>query len=62
MNCPLCKADTFVLQTDAPDRRRQCTRCGHRFSTTEVLKDELARSERIIADAQALADRIKAAA
>lgn len=50
-----------MLKTDDTERRRECTGCGHKFVTSEILRDELERSRRIIADAQALADRIKEA-
>lgn len=62
MNCPLCKADTVVLHTDDNDRRRRCTSCDHRFTTTEVLKAELERSNRLIEEAKALAERIRSEA
>ena len=62
MNCPLCHSDTFIVRTDDTVRRRQCSHCGHRFTTTEILKAELERSQRIIEAAEALAERIKAAA
>ena len=62
MNCPVCSHETRVLRTDDTVRRRQCTRCGHAFVTAEILKEELERSQRIIEDAQALAERIKQAA
>lgn len=62
MNCPLCNLPSKVLTKDGDARRRECNTCGHRFTTAEVLKSELERSERIIREAQALADRIKAAA
>lgn len=60
MNCPVCSADSRVIKTDATVRRRECTRCKYRFTTAEVLKDELERRERLIGDAQALAERIVA--
>ena len=62
MNCPVCNHETRVLRTDDTVRRRECIRCGHRFITAEILKDELERSRRIIEDAQALAERIRRAA
>lgn len=62
MNCPLCRSDTVVLKKDQADRRRKCTQCGNRFTTTEVLKDEHERRERIIEDAKALAERLSEAA
>lgn len=40
MNCVRCGRDTNVLDTRMVDfmlrRRRQCSHCGHRFSTYEV--------------------------
>ena len=62
MNCPVCSHDTRVLRTDDTVRRRECVRCGHKFITAEILKDELERSKRIIEDAKALAERIQAEA
>lgn len=62
MNCPVCSADSFIVRTDGQIRRRQCTRCKHRFTTTEVLKDELERKDRLIGDAVALAEKLTAGA
>lgn len=62
MNCPVCKAGTVVLKKDENDRRRRCTRCGNRFTTREVLKDEHERRERLLEDAKALAERLREAA
>lgn len=62
LNCPVCNGDTRVLRTDETERRRECVRCGHRFPTVEVLKDDHERSLRIIEDARALAERIQKAA
>ena len=43
MKCPRCQAETRVLETREPKRRRECTdpACGHRFSTVEVSTAEL---------------------
>lgn len=41
MRCPKCDGDTQVLETRQTRRRRQCLVCGHRFSTFEVLSDNL---------------------
>jgi transcriptional regulator NrdR family protein len=62
MNCPICNSESRVLTKEGCARRRECTKCGNRFTTAEVLKAELERSERIIRDAQALAERIQKAA
>lgn len=60
MNCPVCSNDTRVVRTDGTVRRRECTVCKHRFTTAEVLKDELERRDRIIGDAVALAEKLTA--
>lgn len=62
MNCPVCDGDTHILRTDNTERRRECERCGHCFTTAEILKSEHERSQRIIEDAKALADRIRQSA
>lgn len=41
MQCPQCNAATHVLETRQTRRRRQCLSCGHRFSTVEVLADDV---------------------
>lgn len=62
IRCPLCQSDTKVTDTRGIERRRECVSCKHRFSTAEILKAELERSERIIREAQELAERIRRAA
>ena len=45
MKCPKCKADTSVKDSrdhkldhnETTRRRRRCKKCGHRFSTVEIL-------------------------
>ncbi len=44
MICPICRHDeSAVLRTDAQDgairRRRECTRCRHRWNTFETTAD-----------------------
>jgi transcriptional regulator NrdR family protein len=58
VNCPVCSHDSRVLKTTDTERRRECLRCGHRFTTTEILKDEQDRREALIRDARALAERL----
>jgi transcriptional regulator NrdR family protein len=58
MNCPVCSHDSRVLKTLETERRRECLRCGHRFTTTEILKDEHQRREELLRDARALAERL----
>ena len=60
MNCPVCDADSRVLRTSDTERKRQCVRCGHRFPTVEILKDEHQRRETILKDARALAEKLVA--
>lgn len=46
MNCPICSADTAVIDSRGTRRRRKCKACGHRFSTLEVLADSITEPER----------------
>lgn len=62
MNCPVCANDTRIVRTDDTVRRRECTVCKHRFTTAEVLKDELERKDRLIGAAVELAEKIAAGA
>ena len=43
MTCPVCNGKTKILETrsdeESINRRRQCLRCGYRFSTVEMDKD-----------------------
>lgn len=62
VNCPVCSGDTRVLRTDDTDRKRQCVRCGHPFTTQERLKDELERQDKAVKTVLEAAERIKATA
>ena len=62
MNCPTCKADTYVQSTTGNERRRKCTGCGYRFTTEEVLKEELRALREVREDARELAEKIVAGA
>lgn len=43
MNCPVCtNADTRVLRKEGDRRRRECSRCKHRFTTEEREQSKLA--------------------
>jgi transcriptional regulator NrdR family protein len=55
MNCPLCKADSRVLRTTGPERRRECVRCGHRWTSVEITKDEHERDKKVIETMKAVA-------
>lgn len=48
MQCPKCKySDSHVVKTTLDDRknliqrRRECLRCGNRFTTHEKMRDEV---------------------
>lgn len=47
MNCPLCQANSKVLESrsaesgSATRRRRECSECGHRFTTYERYEQSL---------------------
>lgn len=62
VNCPICQQDTIVLTTAAPDRRRKCTACGHRFTTVEVVKEEHQRLQDAVDQVRQVAERLKDAA
>ena len=62
MNCPTCNAATYVQSTTGNDRRRKCTGCGQRFTTEEVLKDEIRALRDMKEDARELAEKIVAGA
>ena len=62
MNCPICDGDTIVLSKDGADRRRKCVNaCGHRFTTTEVLKEDHQRLQNAVETVKAVAEQLKAA-
>lgn len=48
MNCPVCSQDSRVLKTLQTERRRECVKCGHRFTTKEILKEQHDRREKLI--------------
>jgi len=62
MNCPICRQESRVLTKSGVDRRRECTECGHRFTTEERLKEELKRQDEAVQTVLEAAERIKAAA
>ena len=61
MQCPRCLNKTEVKRTTPgaaiTKRRRECVKCGHRFSTTEVANDAQvgidARARKIMREAEA---------
>lgn len=62
MICPICGGDTKVLYKEGQDRRRQCLGgCGHKFTTTEVLKDQHQRQQEAVQAVKDVAERLKAA-
>lgn len=62
MNCPVCQQPTLVLRTDGASRRRKCSACGHRFTTTEVLEEEQKRQQEAVQTVLEAAERLKDAA
>ena len=61
MNCTICHGDTVVLSKDGADRRRRCSQCGHRFTTTEVLKEDHQRQQDAVRTVVEAADKLRAA-
>jgi transcriptional regulator NrdR family protein len=63
MNCPICSSPTIVLETRGQDRRRECRGgCGHRFTTTEILKEDQLRQEQAVRTVIEAAEKLKAEA
>lgn len=60
MNCPICRRETIVLAKDGPNRRRQCTGCGNRFTTVEKLKEEDRRQQEAIEAVREAAGKLPA--
>ena len=63
MNCPICAcADIAILSTrptkDAVHRRRACSRCGHRWNTTEIPQARLEKLTAIERHAENLAEAV----
>lgn len=47
MNCPKCKTDTRIVQSkrifaNGIRRKRECTKCGYKFSSYEFAEDLVA--------------------
>jgi transcriptional regulator NrdR family protein len=60
LKCPVCQhTDSSVVRTDQEahyiKRRRQCSRCGHRWTTGEAPIEELQNTIKIKAVAAAAA-------
>ena len=50
MTCPVCGGDIIIINSRKPRadrvrRRRECTACGHRFTTWEITDTTLKRLE-----------------
>ena len=41
MKCPKCNGATHVVDRRGQRRRRECNQCGYRFSTMEILAEEV---------------------
>lgn len=59
MNCPICSSDAVVLRKDGAERRKRCTKCGHRFVTVEKLKEDEARQAAAIEAVRAAARKLE---
>lgn len=62
MNCPICAQETRVLRKDGAERRRECSACGHKFVTAEILKAEQQRQLEAVQTVLEAAEKLKAAA
>lgn len=49
IECPLCHSETMVVRTDGAERRRECTKCFHRFTTVEQDKELWMRVQKALA-------------
>ena len=62
MDCPIChSADTRVLRTAGAERRRKCCRCGNRWSSIEVHKDDYFKQQEAVAKVRDLARELEPA-
>lgn len=59
MNCPICRQESRVLEKNGSDRRRECTKCLARFTTTEVLKAEHKRLTEAVQVVRDVAEKLK---
>lgn len=55
MSCPICSGGTRVIRKTGESRRRECCRCGHRWTTVEVDKQRFERATEAAAKVRALA-------
>lgn len=56
MTCPICShTETRVIRKTGQDRRRECLRCGHRWTTIEVDKKRFESEAAAISKVKALA-------
>jgi transcriptional regulator NrdR family protein len=60
VKCPVCSEPTKVVDKDGPERRRQCTGCGQKFTTQEVLKAERKREQQAVRAVLEAASKINA--
>lgn len=52
VNCSICQGDSRVLRKEGAERRRECLRCKHRWTTVEQQKERVAVIERAIEKAR----------
>lgn len=65
MLCPICNGNTHVRSTVCPSgnehavmRRRECEKCGHRYTTFEVSEQEWKRWRELEKAARALSEQL----
>ena len=64
MKCEVCQhTENFVIRTDQDNgairRRRQCSRCGHRWTTFESPENAVTELKKIKAALAPVADLVK---
>ena len=59
MDCPICNSETRVLRTVDNERRRECTRCKHRFTTVEQEKERVTVTDTIVANLKELIGQLQ---
>ena len=60
MNCPTCRHPDHLVLRSKPSagairRTRKCCQCGHRWTTLELLEDDLKADRETLAEARKLA-------
>ncbi len=53
--CPDCGGSSCVVKTKGTRRRRQCSKCGRRWGTLEVMRCDVERFTQVVSDAVGVA-------